>query len=122
MLTNRSKLVVKKEMTLEATEFIRRFALHVLPKGFVRIRHYGICSSTSKGQCAVVVKEQMPTRTELKVKSVDNALSYDPRQCPCCKKYSMETLMRFQRRGPPQDWKTFATDLLACITNASATL
>jgi hypothetical protein len=28
-------------MTLKATEFIRRFLLHVLPSGFVRIRHYG---------------------------------------------------------------------------------
>jgi len=31
-----------KQMTLEAEEFIRRFLLHVLPKGFVRIRHYGL--------------------------------------------------------------------------------
>jgi hypothetical protein len=32
----------RKEMTLDAEEFIRRFLLHVLPKGFVRIRHYGL--------------------------------------------------------------------------------
>jgi hypothetical protein len=31
-----------KLMTLDAEEFIRRFLLHVLPKGFVRIRHYGL--------------------------------------------------------------------------------
>jgi hypothetical protein len=31
-----------KLMTLDAAEFIRRFLLHVLPKGFVRIRHYGL--------------------------------------------------------------------------------
>ena len=35
----------KKRMTLEAEEFLRRFLLHVLPHGFVRIRHYGICAS-----------------------------------------------------------------------------
>ena len=110
---------VKKEMTLEATEFIRRFALHILPKGFVRIRHYGICSSTSKLQCAVVIKAQLPVPTELTVKLKGDALNYDPRQCPCCKKHSMETLMRFQKRGPPQHWKAIATDLLALITNAS---
>ncbi len=46
---------VHKEMTLEATEFIRRFAMHILPKGFVRIRHYGILSSTCKAACAVVI-------------------------------------------------------------------
>ena len=37
---------VKKMMTLEGPEFIRRFSLHILPRGFVRIRHFGICSSS----------------------------------------------------------------------------
>lgn len=32
-------------MTLNADEFIRRFLLHVLPKGFHRIRHYGLLAS-----------------------------------------------------------------------------
>ena len=32
-------------MTLKATEFIRRFLLHVLPTGFVRIRHYGFLAN-----------------------------------------------------------------------------
>lgn len=41
---------VVKTMQLEAMEFIRRFSLHILPKGFVRIRHYGILSSTSKAK------------------------------------------------------------------------
>lgn len=34
-----------KRMTLDAVEFLRRFLLHVLPHGFVRIRHYGLCAS-----------------------------------------------------------------------------
>jgi hypothetical protein len=34
-----------KTMTLKATEFIRRFLLHVLPAGFVRIRHYGFLAN-----------------------------------------------------------------------------
>lgn len=34
-----------KRMTLSAEEFLRRFLLHVLPKGFVRIRHYGLLAS-----------------------------------------------------------------------------
>ncbi|TGQ24931.1 transposase, partial [Mesorhizobium sp. M00.F.Ca.ET.216.01.1.1] len=34
-----------RTMTLEAGEFIRRFLLHVLPKGFHRIRHYGLLAS-----------------------------------------------------------------------------
>ena len=35
----------QRVMTLDAGEFLRRFFLHVLPKGFVRIRHYGLLSS-----------------------------------------------------------------------------
>lgn len=34
-----------KRMTLDAGEFIRRFLIHVLPKGFHRIRHYGLLAS-----------------------------------------------------------------------------
>jgi hypothetical protein len=37
----------KKLMTLDAVEFLRRFLLHVLPHGFVRIRHYGLCASSN---------------------------------------------------------------------------
>ena len=36
-----------RTMTLSADEFIRRFLLHVLPKGFQRIRHYGLMASAS---------------------------------------------------------------------------
>jgi len=32
-------------MTLAATEFLRRFFMHVLPKGFVRIRHFGFLAN-----------------------------------------------------------------------------
>ncbi|WP_192257093.1 transposase, partial [Mesorhizobium silamurunense] len=34
-----------RTMTLEPAEFMRRFLLHVLPKGFHRIRHYGLLAS-----------------------------------------------------------------------------
>jgi hypothetical protein len=35
----------QKTMTLKAVEFIRRFLLHILPSGFVRIRHYGLLAN-----------------------------------------------------------------------------
>lgn len=103
-----------KEMTLDAAEFIRRFALHILPKGFVRIRHYGILSSTSKAACAVVIKEQLPVLTKPKEMRTKYE-RYNPRQCPCCKKETMQTLLRFNRRGPPADWKQMAKNILECV-------
>lgn len=105
---------VKKEMTLDAVEFIRRFSLHILPKGFVRIRHYGILSSTSKKAAAIIIKEQLPAPPTPAVK---NPLlrPYNPNECPCCKKQTMQTIMRFNRRGPPADWQQLAKNLLECM-------
>ena len=108
---------VKKEMTLEAMEFIRRLSLHILPKSFVRIRHYGICSSSAKDKSALVIKAQLPVPIQLPPIAGVKAIlaAYNPKQCPCCKKETMETVMRFNGRGPPADWKELATDLLSCI-------
>lgn len=39
-----------KHMTLAADEFIRRFLMHVLPKGFAKMRHYGILASRGKNE------------------------------------------------------------------------
>ncbi len=109
---------IKKEMTLEAFEFIRRFTLHVLPKGFVHIRHYGICSSSSKQKSAVIIKAQVPAWVQPPPAGMAQAtpLPYNPKQCPACKKETMETVMRFNRRAPPDEWKQLAKDLLNCIT------
>jgi len=43
----------KRKMTLSAEEFIRRFLLHVLPKGLVRIRYYGWMANRIRRHCAV---------------------------------------------------------------------
>ena len=40
----------RKEMTLDAVEFVRRFALHIIPPGFVRIRRYGLLAHRDRGQ------------------------------------------------------------------------
>ncbi len=83
---------IKKEMSLEAMEFIRRFSLHIMPKGFVRIRHYGIRSSAKFGS-AVMIKAQLP-----KSKPVTAPINkvgpepFNPKQCPCCKKETMKQL------------------------------
>jgi len=42
----------KRKMTLAAEEFIRRFLLHVLPKGLVRIRYYGWMANRSRNERA----------------------------------------------------------------------
>jgi len=44
-------------MTLDATEFLRRFFLHVLPKGFVRIRRYGLLSNRFRAECLPLARK-----------------------------------------------------------------
>ena len=46
----------KRKMTLTAEEFIRRFLLHVLPKGLVRIRHYGWMANRCRRECAALCR------------------------------------------------------------------
>jgi len=61
----------KKVMQLDEHEFIRRFLLHVLPKGFVRIRHYGLLANRTRKQkiercrelLAVSKPEEPPKKT-----------------------------------------------------------
>ena len=115
---------VTKEMTLDGLEFIRRYTLHVLIKGFVRIRHYGICSSPSKLKSAVVIKAQLaaPMVKPLATPTRAAPVPYNLKVCPCCKKEAMETLLRFKRRGPAVRWKEMATDLLAAIKAVEATV
>jgi hypothetical protein len=54
----------KRKMTLAAEEFIRRFLLHVLPKGFVRIRHYGWMANRCRRQCAARCRELLGVEAE----------------------------------------------------------
>ncbi len=75
-----------KSMTLDAIEFLRRFLLHVLPQGFVRIRHYGLWAARNVNTKLAVAKQllasekvdaQAPTTTELEsYRSVSNALQH----------------------------------------------
>ena len=46
-----------KEMTLDAAEFIRRFLLHVLPRGFKKIRHFGFLSPRHKKNNIKIIRE-----------------------------------------------------------------
>jgi hypothetical protein len=102
-----------KTMTLNAREFIRRFSLHILPKGFPRIRHYGILSSKRKQKTLPIIHEQLnshyrkPEKKDLpagqaswKQISTDH-LGYNPDSCPVCKQQTLIRILSFDRRGPP---------------------
>ena len=105
---------VKKDMHLKPMEFIRRYSMHILPKGFVRIRHYGILSSTAKKMASVCIKQQLPA-VPLLVKTRPVLQTYDPKVCPCCKEQTMHALVHFNYRGPPEAYMVIAADLLYAL-------
>lgn len=49
----------QRKMTLAGTEFLRRFFLHVLPKGFVRIRHFGFLANRSRARQLALCRQSL---------------------------------------------------------------
>jgi hypothetical protein len=99
-----------KPMTLDASEFIRRFLLHILPDGFVKIRHYGILSNRSRntklGLCKRLLRGDCPhERREKKSESWQDLLTritgHDPRICPYCGKGRMSLKEVLNPSAPP---------------------
>jgi hypothetical protein len=80
-----------KTMTLEAVEFIRRFLLHVLPSGFVHIRHFGFLANRKRKQKLALCRSLLPTPQVASEASMDSPGSNDStsdqqlRRCPACK-------------------------------------
>jgi hypothetical protein len=80
-----------KTMTLEATEFIRRFLLHVLPSGFVHIRHFGFLANRKRKEMLALCRTllSMPpvvSQAGTGSPSADSIREYQPaRLCPVCK-------------------------------------
>lgn len=52
----------RREITLETSEFVRRFLLHVLPKGFVRIRHFGFMATANRSKSLLKLKTMLGAR------------------------------------------------------------
>lgn len=103
-----------KELTLASMEFIRRFSMHILPRGYVRIRHYGILSSTGKKKSLPLIEEQIQTPcaalvpTGMPRRETRSMDVYNPKLCPCCKTETMITIEIMEKRGPPVvnlNWK-----------------
>ena len=84
-------------MTLDVGEFIRRFLIHVLPKGFHRIRHYGFLASATKAANLAMARERLDasapdTTSDTATADADAAM----RRCPCCggRMHVIETFAR----------------------------
>ncbi|MBP1886517.1 IS91 family transposase [Sinorhizobium mexicanum] len=94
-------------MTLGADEFIRRFLLHVLPRGFHRIRHYGLLAGSARKASLLLARELLNIAAPPDDGTPKKPEDFSP-ICPCCggRIVVIEVFERWrQPRGPPDTSK-----------------
>jgi hypothetical protein len=83
---NRQKL-----MTIDAVEFIRRFLLHVLPRGFVKIRHFGFLSNRNRRDALNLCRTLL---TNPPPRNPVSDMQQSKRKCPICKIGTVQIIAR----------------------------
>ena len=104
-------------ITITAVEFIRRFLLHSLPRGFVRIRHYGFLANRNRNENLNVIRQLMDISVHLEkeIASLEEMMlqltGTDITICPCCSEGKMQFFAEIPkgRARPPSH--------LACSVN-----
>lgn len=96
-----------EQITITAVEFIRRFLLHSLPKGFVRIRYYGFLANRNRVENLNNIRRlmEMPPLPEKENASLEEMMlqltGIDITVCPCCNKGKMQLVVEIPRRRAP---------------------
>ena len=115
----------QRTMTLEAAEFLRRFLLHVLPGGFMRIRHYGFLANRYRQEklatCRRLLNCEEATEPSIHLDSpASQSIEQEPNEpacatptespCPVCQTGRLQSIETFaplpRRREPPRRWPT----------------
>jgi hypothetical protein len=92
-----------KTLTLAADEFIRRFLLHILPRGFMKIRYFGFLAHTNKKQAVALIRRLLgyDTNTEKTKETIPEMMlrltGSDITCCPRCKKGKMTIIRKLPR-------------------------
>jgi hypothetical protein len=102
----------RKVMSLEAQEFIRRYLLHVLPKGFTRIRHYGLNGNRTKRHKLAQARAALDCPPSAPVPTAPETIEafwlrvaqLDIHQCPHCRSGRLHRIATLTPRahGPPR--------------------
>lgn len=100
----------KKTLTLDAQEFIHRFLLHVIPDGFMRVRHFGFLANRTKKHALPQCRKLLglnPALPEIPKRSAQDLLreltGIDLSRCPRCHKGTMSVVAELPpRSGSPQ--------------------
>jgi hypothetical protein len=98
-----------KVMTLEANEFLRRFLLHVVPRGFMRIRHFGLLANCTRralvARCRDLLGQPPPPDTppESVTQLLQRLVGVDLTRCPVCRQGHLRITMTVGPGPPPRD-------------------
>lgn len=90
-----------KTMKLAAVEFLRRFSMHILPKGFVKVRYYGVLSNRYSKQTAMYRKPQSKPENETVLQRIIRLTDFDVCLCPVCKKGQIKRIETLPRIRSP---------------------
>jgi hypothetical protein len=97
----------QKLLTLSLDEFLRRFLLHILPQGFVRIRHFGFLANRKRATTVPLCNQLLGSTSQPSTKSErSNPSSRDTWLCPKCGELMVVverlTAVEMQFRSPPE--------------------
>ena len=88
----------QKTLTIDAIEFIRRFLMHVLPVGFVKIRHFGFLANANRRKSLALCRSLIATvHTVPQILSGTQTRAID-RICPACKTGKLRVILRIDAR------------------------
>lgn len=90
-----------KTMTLTGEEFLRRFCLHILPSGFVKIRYYGIYSTRFRTTILNDKQKMVIKPEETTIERISRLTGIDVLQCPCCNVGHLVAVATIPRIRPP---------------------
>ena len=85
----------RKTMTLDGVEFLRRFVTHVLPSGFVKMRHYGLLANRFREQRLADCRQLLAVanvRAACRIATADEAAKIEPVRERCCVKCGSKRL------------------------------
>ena len=90
----------QREMTLDALEFLRRFLLQALPKGFVRIRYYGFLANRHRREQLALARELLAAPVAGPANETADADSAPQHLCPLCRQGRMLLVETFEPLRP----------------------
>ncbi len=90
--------------TISVFEFLRRFVIHILPKGFMKVRAYGWMANRYRKDKLSIIRESLRVEKKLKPEPFEawykKRVGYNPFLCPYCHKGTMEVV--FVNYGNPK--------------------